>query len=62
VLDHVFGGCWYDHLDRRKGAAYRQLGDAQLAEAVRLAGVIDEGGPVVIGPMNRQSLVWRGKT
>ncbi len=59
VLDHVFGGCWYDHLDRRL-RAYKQLTDDQLAEAVRLAESMRDGGLDAVAAMNRQSLAWRG--
>ena len=61
VLDNLFGGCWYEHLDRRKGVAYRQLSDEQLAEAVRLAEVVRDSPDDVLKAMNERSLRWRGK-
>jgi hypothetical protein len=61
VLDHVFGGCWYDHLDRKAGPAYRQLTDAQLAAAVALAERIAAEGEPLLRRLNAQSLAWRGK-
>ena len=61
VLDHVCGGCWYEHLDRRNGAAFRQLDDQRLAEAVRLAEAIRDGEDGLLRAMNARSLEWRGK-
>ena len=61
VLDHVFAGPWYDHLDRKKGPAYKQASDEQLRAAVEVAGRIAAGGRETLVPMNRQSLIWRGK-
>ncbi len=60
ILDHVFGGCWYDHLDRRL-TAYKQLNDEQLVKALRLANKILREGKQVVLKMNEQSLIWRGK-
>ncbi|MEM6315141.1 MAG: hypothetical protein AAF743_13695 [Planctomycetota bacterium] len=60
VLDHVVGGCWYDHLSR-KTPAYRQLTDDQLRTAITLAERILDGDDAVLVEMNRQSLRWRGK-
>lgn len=69
-LDHCFGrvllddaveGCWYDHLDRRAGAAYRQLDDARLAGAVALGErLLTEGDPL-LRTLDARSLAWRGK-
>lgn len=60
VLDALFEGCWYDHLDRRL-RAYKQLDDEQLRAAVALAErMLDEGEPLVT-KLNAQSLAWRGK-
>ena len=61
ILDHLFGGCWYDHIDRRKGAAYKQLSAQQLERAIELARSIEEGDDERLVKMNQQSLVWRGK-
>ncbi|BAM03830.1 hypothetical protein [Phycisphaera mikurensis] len=60
VLDHVFGGCWYDHLNRRQ-RAYKQLDEAQLAAAVGHGEKMLSGGRAVVEAMNRESLAWRGK-
>jgi hypothetical protein len=61
VLDHTVGGCWYDVLDRRRGAAFRQLGDDQLRSAVALAEQILAEGDPLLRRLNEQSLRWRGK-
>ncbi|MEM1010981.1 MAG: hypothetical protein AAGI46_02030 [Planctomycetota bacterium] len=60
-LDHAVGGCWYDHIDRKKGPAYRVASDEVLARAVSVARRIETGGKEALEPLNRQSLVWRGK-
>lgn len=60
VLDHLFGGRWYDHLDRRR-PAYRQLDDEQLRRAVALARrILGEGRPLLVR-LNAQSLAWRAE-
>ena len=61
VLDHAVGGRWYDVLDRRRGPAYTQLDDAQLAGAVSLAERIAAEGDPLLRDLDAQSLVWRGK-
>jgi hypothetical protein len=61
VLDHAVAGRWYDHLDRRRSPAFRQLTDEQLAGAVALAEqVLAEGDPL-LRELDAQSLTWRGK-
>jgi hypothetical protein len=61
LLDDAVGGCWYDHLDRRAGPAYRQLDDDQLAGAVRLGErLLTEGDPL-LRTLDARSLAWRGK-
>ncbi|MEM6753420.1 MAG: hypothetical protein AAF630_10665 [Cyanobacteria bacterium P01_C01_bin.38] len=37
ILDNIFGCCWYDALDKSKGAAYQQLNATQLEKAISLA-------------------------
>ncbi|MEO1076868.1 MAG: hypothetical protein AAFX41_13045 [Bacteroidota bacterium] len=59
ALDHVFGDAWYAHVERRP--AYQHLTDHQLAEAVRHAEAMRDGGKTTVAAMNRQSLRWRGK-
>jgi proline racemase len=61
VLDHAVGGRWYDVLDRRRGPAYTQLDDGQLAGAVALAERIAAEGDPLLRDLDAQSLVWRGK-
>ena len=57
VLDTIFGGVWYDHLDR---PAYKHLTDDQARTAVELCqDIID--GRADLQQLNRQSLIWRGK-
>lgn len=61
LLDDAVGGCWYDHLDRRAGAAYRQLDDDQLEGAVALGErLLTEGDPL-LRELDARSLAWRGK-
>ena len=61
VLDHAVGGRWYDVLDRRRGPAYTQLDDGQLAGAVALAERIATEGDPLLRRLDAQSLAWRGK-
>lgn len=61
LLDHAVGRCWYEVLDRRRGPAFDQLDDDQLAYAVALAErVVREGDPL-LRRLDDQSLRWRGK-
>ncbi len=60
LLDDAVGACWYDVLDRRR-AAYRQLSDDQLAEAVALAERLLVEGDPLLAELDDQSLTWRGK-
>ena len=61
LLDDAVGGCWYDHLDRRAGAAYRQLDDARLAGAVELGERLLVEGDPLLRALDARSLAWRGK-
>ncbi len=61
VLDHAVGGRWYDVLDRRRGPAFAQLDDAQLAGAVALAERIAAEGDPLLRELDARSLAWRGK-
>jgi hypothetical protein len=36
----LFGCCWYEAIDRKKGAAYKQLSVEQLQEAIKIAEAI----------------------
>ena len=61
LLDDAVGGCWYDHLDRKAGPAYRQLDDGQLERAVALGErLLTEGDPL-LRELDARSLAWRGK-
>ena len=62
ILDGVFGGCWYDHLERGKGrSAEKQLDAIQLQHAIRLGRGMLAGGDAEVRRLNAQSLAWRGK-
>ncbi len=63
ILDGIFGGCWYDYLERGKGrSAESQLDARQLVQAVRLARAMLTGGDAEVRQLNDQSLAWRSKT
>jgi len=59
LLDAACGGVWYDHVPRRP--AYKHLSAEKLEAAVALAETM-EAGTADMQALNRQSLVWRGKT
>lgn len=61
VLDNLFGRCWYEVLDRRAGAAYKQLTAEQLQEAIAIAQAIVDQPDSYIQLLNQNSLRWRGK-
>ena len=58
LLDHAFGGCWYDHIAKRP--AYRHADPAALNRAIAL-GEAAITGEADMAALNRQSLAWRGK-
>ena len=60
VLDHLFQDSWYHHLSRKR-AAYRQLSEAQLKEAVAFIQQLIDGPDELLQEANRRSLRWRGK-
>ncbi len=62
VLDNLFERCWYEALDRRAGAAYKQLTAKQLKGAIAIAEAITEKPDSYIYELNQNSLRWRGKT
>lgn len=63
ILDALFGGCWYDHLERRRGrSAESQLDAGQLTRAVAVARGMLEGGDAEVRRLDAQSLAWRGKS
>lgn len=60
ILDQLFQGCWYDHLDRRL-VAYKQLNNEKLTQAIALAETLLAGDTETLALWNRESLQWRGK-
>ena len=58
VLDTICGGVWYDHIAR---PAYKHMTRAQAEQAVALSEAIADGAADVHA-LNRQSLIWRGKS
>lgn len=61
LLDDAVGGCWYDVLDRRAGAAYRQLDDSRLAHAVAQGERLLVDGDPLVRELDDRSLRWRGR-
>jgi hypothetical protein len=61
ILDHLFGGCWYEVLDRKQGPAYKQLTIEQLQQAIAIAEMMIEQPDDYIRQLNQNSLQWRGK-
>ena len=63
ILDGLFGGCWYAHLERGRGrSAESQLDVDQLRRAVALGRGMLTGGAAEVRRLNARSLAWRGKT
>lgn len=56
LLDHVCGGCWYDHVAGRP--AYRHLDEDRLRRAVATAEAI-VAGTADPDQLNRESLAFR---
>ncbi len=61
ILDNLFGCCWYEVLDRKQGAAYKQLTEEQLKKAIALAEAMIAQPNEYIVQLNHNSLRWRGK-
>lgn len=61
ILDNLFNCCWYDVLDRKKGAAYKQLSALQLQQAIEIAEAIINNPDSYIQQLNQNSLRWRNK-
>ena len=61
ALDAAFGGCWYDHLDRKKGPAIRQIRTTELGRAVAAATRMEKEGVAAVRELDEASLRWRGK-
>ena len=61
ILDNLFQCCWYEKIDRQKGAAYKQLSVAELQGAIAIAEKIISSPDSYIRELNQNSLRWRGK-
>ena len=61
VLDNLFDRCWYEALDRKQGAAYKQLSGEQLQQAIAIAQAIIDRPDSYIQELNHKSLRWRNK-
>ncbi|MEM8849418.1 MAG: GCN5-related N-acetyltransferase [Pseudomonadota bacterium] len=59
LLDHATGGVWYDAIPKRP--AYAHAPDAVLRDAIAL-GEAALRGEADLRALNRQSLIWRGKS
>mmetsp|Transcript_85966 Transcript_85966/g.191435 ORF Transcript_85966/g.191435 Transcript_85966/m.191435 type:complete len:138 (-) Transcript_85966:461-874(-) len=60
ALDNYFGRCWYDVLDKQKGAV-KSMSDDRLAGAITVAEQLLTGGRDAVVIMNQKSLKLRGK-
>eukprot|EP00747_Dinoflagellata_sp_TGD_P032406 gnl/TRDRNA2_/TRDRNA2_135965_c0_seq1.p1 gnl/TRDRNA2_/TRDRNA2_135965_c0~~gnl/TRDRNA2_/TRDRNA2_135965_c0_seq1.p1 ORF type:complete len:135 (-),score=28.79 gnl/TRDRNA2_/TRDRNA2_135965_c0_seq1:229-633(-) len=60
ALDNYFGKCWYEVLDKQKGAV-KSMSDEQLAGAVKVAEGMLKGGKASVVSLNIKSLDLRGK-
>ncbi|MEL6930330.1 MAG: hypothetical protein AAFO95_17080 [Cyanobacteria bacterium J06600_6] len=61
ILDNLFQCCWYEKIDRRQGAAYKQLSEEELQKAIALAESIINSRDRYLQELNQNSLRWRGK-
>jgi len=61
ILDNLFGCCWYEVLERKQAAAYKQLTEEQLSRAIALAEAMIAQPNEYIAQLNHNSLRWRGK-
>ena len=61
LLDDAVGASWYTVLDRRAGAAFRQLDDDRLAHAVATGERVLAEGDALLRELDARSLAWRGK-
>jgi hypothetical protein len=57
VLDNVFEGVWYDHVDGRP--AYEHLSADELKTAIDTAERMLQSGAPLVAQLNEQSLRWR---
>ena len=61
MINVLFNCCWYEVIDRQKGAAYKQLSVEQLQQAIAIAEAIIACPDTYIQQLNHNSLRWRGK-
>ena len=61
ILDNLFGCCWYEAIDRKRGAAYKQLSTEQLKQAIEIAEATIDNPDSYIQQLNQNSLRWRNK-
>ena len=61
ALDAAFSDCWYNHIDRKKGPAVRQIDTTNLQRAVAAARRMEEEGACAVREMDEASLRFRGK-
>ncbi|MGV2831810.1 hypothetical protein [Myxosarcina sp. GI1(2024)] len=61
ILDNLFNCCWYEAIDRKQDAAYKQLSVEQLERAIEIAEAIIDKPDSYIRELNQNSLRWRNK-
>lgn len=61
ALDQAYGGCWYAHLDRSRGAAIAQVATADLEKAVAAARRMEAEGVEAVRELNDASVQWRAQ-
>ncbi|WP_036487116.1 hypothetical protein [Myxosarcina sp. GI1] len=61
ILDNLFNCCWYEVIDRKQGAAYKQLSSEQLEKAIEIAEDIIDKPDSYVRQLNQNSLRWRNK-
>jgi hypothetical protein len=57
VLNNVFEGVWYDHVDGRP--AYKHLSGDNLGTAIAIAERMLQSGVALVTELHEQSLRWR---
>ena len=60
ALDYAFQGCWYEHLDRKRGPAIKQSGP-RLSRAVAACRRMEAEGVDAVRELDDKSLRWRNK-
>ena len=61
ALDYAFQGCWYEHLDRKRGPAIKQIGTEALSRAVAACRRMEAEGVDAVRELDDMSLRWRNK-